>query len=321
MALEVDTEVFFRVLSFQNGIEKFPRTRTGFGFEFHAASAALATAVELGRIFLFAEFLTARYRNDFCRIRGYQTFDCYFEPMSNCTLADALAALKSELLAKEASKTGTWSGQENAKLEDAVDLHGVFLNWNTISEEVGSEKTGEDCHIHWRINFLNTVLNDGEIATNTSSFSRKTFDHIKNAIREVDFSEIDVSHHMFTETVLYSLNMDRFIVPSEFSRLRRGSGLNPANDIDWWRAISSAYIIRPNPDTLAFIEGLRDPVLRAKGGRCVSTYIRHGDKAVEMALIGFESYAVAALALFSNSTVFPDQPTGSERLLYLATGS
>lgn len=304
-----------------NGFENFTRARTGFGFEFHAVSAALATAVELGRVFLFAEYLTARYRNDFCRTRGYQTFDCYFEPMSNCTLADALEVLKADLLEKEASRTVTWSGLEDTKLEDAVDLHGLFLNWDLISEEIASGKTGEDCHIHWRIRFLNTVLSDGEIATNTSSFPRKTFDHIKNAIHGIDFSEFDVSHHMFTEDVLYSINVDRFIVPSELVRLRKGSGLNPANDIDWWRAITSAYLIRPNPDTLAFIEGLRDPILKAKEGRCVSTYIRHGDKAVEMELLGFESYKVATLALFNDSDVFPEQPTGSERLLYLATGS
>ena len=293
---------------------------TGFGFEFHAASAALSTAIELNRVLLFAEFLTARYRNDFCRSRGYQTFDCYFEPLSSCTLADALDVLKVELLEKEASKSVIWTVEENIKLEDAVDLHGILWNWDLISLVLGSGKTGEDCHTHWRIEFLTAALNEGEIATNTSSFPRKTFERIKFAIREVELAAIDTSHHMLVDKVLYSLSIDRFKVPTELALLRQNAGLSAANNIDWWRAMSTAYFIRPNPDTLAFIEELRDPVLKAKKGRCVSTYIRHGDKASEMILLGFERYAVAALALFNDSDVFPEQPKGSDRLFYLATG-
>ncbi len=62
----------------------------------------------------------------------------------------------------------------------------------------------------------------------------------------------------------------------------------------WWRAIGATFLMRPNQATLQLIEQHSDPMLRAADGRCVSAYVRHGDKAIEMALIPFQHYADAA---------------------------
>lgn len=78
------------------------------------------------------------------------------------------------------------------------------------------------------------------------------------------------------------------------------SGLPPARRFFWWRAVAAAYLLRPNPATLALLASLDDArVLVDGGGReCVSAYVRHGDKAIEMKLVPFRAYGSAAVRLF-----------------------
>ena len=64
------------------------------------------------------------------------------------------------------------------------------------------------------------------------------------------------------------------------------------------------------------LEKLRDPDLRDSSGRgrgqCVSAYVRHGDKGVEMRLVPFRDYGMATLTLLERS-----KP--SSRLMFLGT--
>jgi len=67
----------------------------------------------------------------------------------------------------------------------------------------------------------------------------------------------------------------------------------------WWRTITALYFLRPNQPTLKLLESYEDPVLMGAKGRCVATYVRHGDKTLrEMKLVPFATYAKAALKLF-----------------------
>ena len=68
----------------------------------------------------------------------------------------------------------------------------------------------------------------------------------------------------------------------------------------WWRTITALYFLRPNKPTLKLLKAHEDPILMRARGRCVSTYIRHGDKTLrEMKYVPFSTYAKAALELFS----------------------
>lgn len=73
----------------------------------------------------------------------------------------------------------------------------------------------------------------------------------------------------------------------------------------WWRAITVSFFLRPNEVTLALLEHHADPELRAADGKCVSAYVRHGDKAIEMSLIPFTKYADAANCMWHANDASP----------------
>ena len=64
------------------------------------------------------------------------------------------------------------------------------------------------------------------------------------------------------------------------------------------------------------LEKLRDPDLRDSSergrGQCVSAYVRHGDKGIEMRLVPFRDYGMATLTLLKRS----ESPS---RLMFLGT--
>ena len=79
----------------------------------------------------------------------------------------------------------------------------------------------------------------------------------------------------------------------------------------WWRAVSASYYVRPNAATLKALEKHRTlPIKLNKkdkqnskktalsipdknNGQCISIYVRHGDKSIEMELVPFARYAEA----------------------------
>jgi hypothetical protein len=69
----------------------------------------------------------------------------------------------------------------------------------------------------------------------------------------------------------------------------------------WWRAISAAYLIRPNQRTQDYLQTLSTPGLHRLNGSCVSMYVRHGDKGREMKLQSFSAFANTAKILSSQS--------------------
>lgn len=66
----------------------------------------------------------------------------------------------------------------------------------------------------------------------------------------------------------------------------------------WWRSIALAYQLRPNPVVLKLIDEIRNKEVQHAEGRCVSTFVRHGDKYKEMKLQPFNAYAEVAEKLF-----------------------
>jgi hypothetical protein len=66
----------------------------------------------------------------------------------------------------------------------------------------------------------------------------------------------------------------------------------------WWRALSASFFLRPNEATMELLQQHSDPVIRDAKGMCVSAYVRHGDKGIEMSLIPFKQYADAAYCMW-----------------------
>ena len=92
----------------------------------------------------------------------------------------------------------------------------------------------------------------------------------------------------------------------------------------YWRAMSSAYIMRPNEFTRESIRKYRDKTMDRLNGNCVSMYIRHGDKGREMRLLSFREYAEVAIALYQKKLVpnSGDNNNSSRKFvgtIYLAT--
>eukprot|EP01036_Dinobryon_divergens_P030804 gene30804-40103_t len=298
---------------------------SGFGSEFHVAGAALATAIEEKSVFLIAEKSMVhlqntngnRYRNKLCSEKNSDSIECYIEPISNCTFNDVIELYESELFKHESElfkhlpiSNISWTSNQDATLLKAVQVHGTVLNWENVSLYLPFGQTSKDCYLRWH-NYIaknNSISN--KLLTNSSVVPYGAILHLKHNLERFKSNYVQVSTSM----------PNRFIVPSKFAAfLEKNSNLDKRNYYNWWRAISIAYFFRPTEDILAMINRYSNPILRAKNGRCVSTYVRHGDKYLEMKLVDFEEYANATIDLFNDKRVFPEQPRGRERLLFLAT--
>jgi hypothetical protein len=88
--------------------------------------------------------------------------------------------------------------------------------------------------------------------------------------------------------------------PTQFYPFLQCSPVRNNYEYFWWRAIAATYFIRPNLATLDLINEHKDSMLSKANGRCISTYVRHGDKAVEMKLVPFSEYSNAIKILSRN---------------------
>ena len=129
----------------------------------------------------------------------------------------------------------------------------------------------------------------------------------------------------------------RKFVPSIFrqkpSLLLPCSPLLPGYEHFWWRAIAAAYFLRPNEYTLNRLEEFKDHKVfttsssssdsSSDDGRCVSAYVRHGDKGSEMKLVEFQKYALAAEDAWEKGLLDEGITTTSssskERVFYFGT--
>eukprot|EP01035_Chromulina_nebulosa_P034314 gene34314-46029_t len=274
----------------------------GFGSEFHVVGAVLATAVEEKSVFLLGERNTYRYRNNLCSEKGSKTLECYIEPLSNCTFDDAIQVFETEIFKYSPISNISWTSYQDAKLLKAVKAYGTVLHWENISLDLQFGQTSKDCYLRWHKYLAKNNPIENKLLTNSSIVPHKTILALKHNLKIHKSEYLQIRSNWW----------NRLAVPSKFAAfLDKNSNLDKRNYYNWWRAISITYFFRPTADTLAMIDRLSNPILRAKHGRCVSTYVRHGDKHVEMKLLDFEEYANASLELYKDKRVFPEQPQGS----------
>jgi hypothetical protein len=66
----------------------------GVGSEMHVHGVALGIAIATKRVFLQYGGWQWRYRNPHCTSQNKQSLECYYVPLSKCTLADAAATMQ-----------------------------------------------------------------------------------------------------------------------------------------------------------------------------------------------------------------------------------
>ena len=87
----------------------------------------------------------------------------------------------------------------------------------------------------------------------------------------------------------------------------------------WWRTVAAGFLLREQGHTTATVDKLRIPGLDDLKGQCVSSYIRHGDKAREMNLVPFKAYVQAAERGWEMWREQGRVPKGAKKTLVMGT--
>ena len=116
-------------------------------------------------------------------------------------------------------------------------------------------------------------------------------------------------------------------IPHSLNHVLECSPMRVDNKFYWWRAVSSAFLLRPNEDTLALLRKHHDLDL-SPTDNCISLFVRHADKVMEMELLPFQTYADTAKMMIEkeyslkpemSNTIGSDQKDGSNGAIFLST--
>lgn len=92
------------------------------------------------------------------------------------------------------------------------------------------------------------------------------------------------------------------LVPPPFNEFLAATSYRPEKHFYWWRAVSAAYIVRPNKRTLGAIEERKKaiyPAITVPQG-ATAVHVRHGDKGMESPLVADDIYVDMLNSLYSN---------------------
>jgi len=85
----------------------------------------------------------------------------------------------------------------------------------------------------------------------------------------------------------------------------------------WWRAVSAAYIMRPNSRTKTWLTSHSTLSLKTNES-CVAVYVRRGDKFKEMKLVPFPQYAATAEKMWDEGLV-PGSQGQQTRIMFFSS--
>jgi hypothetical protein len=300
---------------------------------------ALALAVDTGRVFLQKGGWTWRYKNEFCQSQGKFSLECYYQPFSNCTLEDAAyAAYQDKTFVLTYPAVDSWATGDDQHLTELVMKYGNSGFWEEIAQVFGN-RTPIQCAKRWQT--LKETLKPTENTPlynairsedkGIADFEEFNYQYPFQRITEGTFQD---GHPQFTipplkngkqgcfpnETLVLSVDYQlnsRFFVPKQFVPLLTCAGIK--NQYLWWRAISVAYFVRPNQATLKLLAQQQDQQLSNINGQCVSTYIRHGDKGIEMKLVGTSDYATVADQIWKQKQLPSGMVSGQPKVFYVAS--
>jgi hypothetical protein len=93
-------------------------------------------------------------------------------------------------------------------------------------------------------------------------------------------------------------------IPQNFYPLLHCSPMQKQFYYYWWRAVSLAYMLRPNQATLDALTALNHlPFPPEQFEDCVAMFVRHGDKGIEMKLLEFPAYAEVSQHLWNHGMI------------------
>ena len=143
----------------------------------------------------------------------------------------------------------------------------------------------------------------------------KTIAELKEA-RSTEYSE---EHTYFRDSdvyqkSLYNMTKQRLIllenaadaqsaVPESFRKFIHCTPFIEGIAFYWWRSVSAAYLLRPNEATRKLLKEYSTLDFNPNKEKCVSIYIRRGDKHVEMKLVKTSEYLDVAKKFFRKGFV------------------
>jgi len=143
----------------------------------------------------------------------------------------------------------------------------------------------------------------------------KTVEQLKSA-RSTEYSE---DHTYFRDSdvfqkSLYNMTSQKVIllenaadaqaaVPEVMRKFVHCTHLIEGITFYWWRAVSAAFLLRPNEATRKLLKEYSNLDFNPNKERCVSIYIRRGDKHVEMKLIKTYKYLKVAKMFYDNGLI------------------
>jgi hypothetical protein len=147
----------------------------------------------------------------------------------------------------------------------------------------------------------------------------KTIAELK-AARSTEYSE---EHTYFRDSdvfqkSLYNMTSQRVIllenaadaqsaVPEAFRKFIHCTSFIEGIAFYWWRSVSTAYLLRPNAPTRKLLKEYSTLDFNPNKEKCVSIYIRRGDKHVEMKLVKTIRYLEVA-KMFYRTSMIPGLP-------------
>jgi hypothetical protein len=160
----------------------------GFNSEIDMISAHLALAMETNRVYLYQGGMASKYGNEYCLSQKKHNMECYFEPLSKCTLKDAMLAMSPEHLHKADIQSGpvvAWTKEEDEALTNAVFKYGNQRHWHLISEYVGDHRTDLACKLRWE-QYLKRIVME--------SFANKKM--VGSSITQIAICNVIFSHYL-----------------------------------------------------------------------------------------------------------------------------
>lgn len=137
-------------------------------------------------------------------------------------------------------------------------------------------------------------------------------------LKDDSFRKSFIQQHSSMKTVMVKVPgwMKFGIVPNMFRNLLECSPVQPQFQYYWWRAISTAYLVRPNAAVLEWMKA-HPMTTYDETEDYISVYIRRGDKSIEANLPPVDSFTNAADKLYKDG--YLSSPKEKKRLMFLAS--
>ena len=108
------------------------------------------------------------------------------------------------------------------------------------------------------------------------------------------------------------------IIPSRFLPLVDCSRIPPQFQYYWWRAISTAYIVRPNEYSIAWMKSHEMKDFEDHADKAIGVYVRRGDKEIEMRIVPVSEYT-DSIAMLWKKGYLKQGSDSSKKNVFLAS--